>query len=116
MDVRSGVPGSRYGVMVATRDGRFIQTSAMLPHQARALSAVAGIQHTFDDPRFAAQPVFASAEDAQGWEDLLWEAFRSHDLAYWLPGSRPARMSRSRSRGPARKASIIRRSSITGTL
>jgi crotonobetainyl-CoA:carnitine CoA-transferase CaiB-like acyl-CoA transferase len=85
MDVRSGVPGSRYGVMVATRDGRFIQTSAMLPHQARALSAVAGLQHTFDDPRFAAQPVFASAEDAQGWEDLLWEAFRSHDLAYWLP-------------------------------
>ena len=84
MDVRSGVPGSRYGVMVATRDGRFIQTSAMLPHQARALSAVAGIQHTFDDPRFAAQPVFASAEDAQGWEDLLLEAFRSHDLAYWL--------------------------------
>ena len=85
MDVRSGVPGSRYGVMVATGDGRFIQTSGMLPHQARALSAVAGIQHTFDDPRFAAQPVFASAEDAQAWEDLLWEAFRCHDLAYWLP-------------------------------
>lgn len=85
MDVRSGVPGSRYGVMVATRDGRFIQTSGMLPRQARALSAVAGIQHTFDDPRFAAQPVFASAADAQAWEDLLWEAFRSRDLAYWLP-------------------------------
>ena len=68
---RSGVPGSRYGVMVATRDGRFIQTSAVLPHQARALSEVAGIEHTFDDPRFAAQPVFASAEDAQAWEELL---------------------------------------------
>jgi crotonobetainyl-CoA:carnitine CoA-transferase CaiB-like acyl-CoA transferase len=85
IDVRSGVPGSRYGVLVATSDGRFIQTSGMQPHQARALSEVAGIQHTFDDPRFAAQPVFASAEDAQAWEDLLWEAFRSHDLAYWLP-------------------------------
>ncbi len=85
MDVRSGVPGSRYGVLVATSDGRFIQTSTMLPHQARALSAVAGIQHTLDDPRFAAQPVFASAEDAQAWEDLLCEAFRPHDLEYWLP-------------------------------
>jgi crotonobetainyl-CoA:carnitine CoA-transferase CaiB-like acyl-CoA transferase len=85
IDARSGVPGSRYGVLVATRDGRFIQTSTMLPHQARALSAVAGLEHTFDDPRFAAQPVFGSAEDAQAWEDLLWEAFRSDDLAYWLP-------------------------------
>jgi crotonobetainyl-CoA:carnitine CoA-transferase CaiB-like acyl-CoA transferase len=85
IDARSGVPGSRYGVLVATRDGRFIQTSTMAPHQARALSAVAGIEHTFDDPRFAAQPVFGSPEDAQAWEDLLWEAFRSHDLAYWLP-------------------------------
>src|SRR5215471_3748168 len=85
LDVRSGVPGSRYGVLVATSDGRFIQTSTMMPHQARTLSAAAGIEHTVDDPRFAAQPVFKSAEDAQAWEDLLWEAFRSHDLAYWLP-------------------------------
>ena len=85
IDVRSGVPGSRYGVLVATSDGRFIQTSTMMPHQARTLSAVAGVEHTFDDPRFAAQPVFGSAEDAQAWEDLLLEAFRSHDLAYWLP-------------------------------
>jgi crotonobetainyl-CoA:carnitine CoA-transferase CaiB-like acyl-CoA transferase len=85
IDARSGSPPNRYGVLVATRDGRFIQTSTMLPHQARALSAVAGIEHTVEDPRLAAQPMFPSAEDAQAWEDLLWEAFRSQDLAYWLP-------------------------------
>jgi crotonobetainyl-CoA:carnitine CoA-transferase CaiB-like acyl-CoA transferase len=85
IDARSGAPASRYGVLVATRDGRFVQTSTMLPHQARALSAVAGIEHTFNDSRLATQPVFASAEDAQEWEDLLWNAFRAHDLAYWLP-------------------------------
>jgi len=85
IDARTGIAGSRYGVLVATRDGRFIQTSTMLPHQARALSSVAGIEHTVDDPRLAAQPVFGSPEDAQAWEDLLWEAFRAQDLEYWLP-------------------------------
>jgi crotonobetainyl-CoA:carnitine CoA-transferase CaiB-like acyl-CoA transferase len=84
-DVRSGAPGTRYNVLVATRDGRFIQTSTMLPHQAKALSTVAGVEHTLADRRFATQPVFASAEDAQAWEDLLVTAFRSHDLDYWMP-------------------------------
>ena len=44
----------------------------MRPHQARALSAVAGIEHTVDDPRFAAQPVFAFDDlDVQADGDLV---------------------------------------------
>jgi crotonobetainyl-CoA:carnitine CoA-transferase CaiB-like acyl-CoA transferase len=76
---------SRYGVVVATRDGYFVQTSTVLPHQARALSEVAGIADTLRDPRFAGMPMFATPEDAQAWEDLLVDAFRQRELEHWLP-------------------------------
>ena len=36
-DARSATAASRYGVLLATRDGRFIQTSTLLPHQGKAL-------------------------------------------------------------------------------
>ena len=85
IDARTAIGASRYGVLVATKDGRFIQTSTLLPHQGRALTEVAGIAHVLDDPRFAELPMFATAEDAQEWEDLLWEAFRQEDLRHWLP-------------------------------
>ena len=85
IDARTAIGASRYGVLVATKDGRFIQTSTMLPHQGQALTKVAGIDHVLDDPRFAKLPQFATAEDAQEWEDLLWEAFRKEDLKHWLP-------------------------------
>jgi crotonobetainyl-CoA:carnitine CoA-transferase CaiB-like acyl-CoA transferase len=84
-DARSAVGASRYGVLLVTKDGRFLQTSTLLPHQGRALCDVAGIADKLDDPRFATLPSFASAEIAQEWEDLLLEAFREHDLDYWLP-------------------------------
>ena len=76
-DARSAVAASRYGVLVATKDGRFIQTSTMLPHQGRALSEVAGIADCLDDPRFSRLPTFDTAEHAQEWEDLLQAAFRA---------------------------------------
>jgi crotonobetainyl-CoA:carnitine CoA-transferase CaiB-like acyl-CoA transferase len=85
LDARAQIGASRYGVLVATKDGRFVQTSTMLPHQGQALCRVAGIAHVLDDPRYANLPSFATAGDAQEWEDLLWEAFRQEDLAYWLP-------------------------------
>lgn len=84
-DARDNMSASRFGVVVATRDGRFIQTSTVLPHQAKALVEVAGLGHTVEDPRFAGIPSFATPEDARAWEDLLWEAFRREDLSYWLP-------------------------------
>jgi crotonobetainyl-CoA:carnitine CoA-transferase CaiB-like acyl-CoA transferase len=85
-DSRSATSASRFGVLLATRDGRFIQTSTMLPHQGKALCNVAGIGHMLEtDPRFSGLPTFATAEDAQEWEDMLQEAFRAEDLAHWLP-------------------------------
>jgi crotonobetainyl-CoA:carnitine CoA-transferase CaiB-like acyl-CoA transferase len=83
-DARSA-GASRYGVVVATRDGHFVQTSTVLPHQARALSEVAGIGAALREPRFARMPMFDTPEDAQAWEDLLVEAFRERELSHWLP-------------------------------
>jgi crotonobetainyl-CoA:carnitine CoA-transferase CaiB-like acyl-CoA transferase len=85
LDARTGLAASRYGVLVCTKDGRFIQTSTVLAHQGRALCEVAGISHVLDDPRFAKLPIFGCPEDAQEWEDMLWEAFRQEDLDHWLP-------------------------------
>jgi crotonobetainyl-CoA:carnitine CoA-transferase CaiB-like acyl-CoA transferase len=84
-DSRSSLAATRYGVLAVTKDGRFLQTSTMLPHQGWALSEVAGITGNLDEPRFARLPMFDTPEIAQEWEDLLLEAFREHDLDYWLP-------------------------------
>jgi crotonobetainyl-CoA:carnitine CoA-transferase CaiB-like acyl-CoA transferase len=85
LDARSALTASRYGVLVCTKDGRFVQTSTLLPHQGKALTVAAGRADVLDDPRFANLPMFATPDDAQAWEDILWEAFRAHDLAHWLP-------------------------------
>ncbi|MDQ1433099.1 MAG: hypothetical protein QOF40_3701 [Actinomycetota bacterium] len=74
---------SRYSFFVPTQDGRWVIFTQMLPHQAHALSRAAGIDHTIDDPRFDQQPQFATAEDAQAWEDLLWEAMAAQPYEYW---------------------------------
>jgi crotonobetainyl-CoA:carnitine CoA-transferase CaiB-like acyl-CoA transferase len=85
LDAREQLAASRYGVLVCSKDGRFIQTSTLLPHQGKALTVAAGRADVLADPRFQKLPMFASGEDAQAWEDLLWEAFREHDLDHWLP-------------------------------
>jgi crotonobetainyl-CoA:carnitine CoA-transferase CaiB-like acyl-CoA transferase len=84
-NTRGPQEANRYGVLVATKDGRFIQTSTMLPHQARALCEVAGITSQLDHPRFARAPMFDNAEIAQEFEDMLIDAFRAEDLSHWLP-------------------------------
>ena len=85
-DSRSLTGATRYGVLLASRDGRFIQTSTLLPHQGKALCDVAGIGDVVEqDPRFSGLPSFANADDAQEWEDLLMEAFRAKDLEHWIP-------------------------------
>jgi crotonobetainyl-CoA:carnitine CoA-transferase CaiB-like acyl-CoA transferase len=86
VDTRSTTGASRFGVLLATRDGRFIQTSTLLPHQGKALCDVAGIGRVVEvDPRFKNLPSFASPEDAQEWEDMLLEAFRAKDFEHWIP-------------------------------
>jgi crotonobetainyl-CoA:carnitine CoA-transferase CaiB-like acyl-CoA transferase len=77
------VAASRYSMLMPTEDGRWIATTQMLPHQARALSRACGLEHTHDDPRFAKQPQFGSAEDAEAWENLVWEAMKQRPYEYW---------------------------------
>jgi crotonobetainyl-CoA:carnitine CoA-transferase CaiB-like acyl-CoA transferase len=84
-DARAATAASRFGVLLVTRDGRFVQTSTMLPHQGKALCEVAGVGNCLEDPRFKGLPSFANADDAQEWEELLQEAFRADDLDHWLP-------------------------------
>lgn len=80
----AGVGGaSRYSFFVPTQDGRWVIFTQMLPHQAHALSRAVGMEHTIDDPRFDRQPQFATAEDAQAWEDLLWEAMATQPYEHW---------------------------------
>ena len=74
---------SRYSFFVPTQDGRWVIFTQMLPHQAQALSRAVGMEHTFDDPRFEKQPQFPTAEDAQAWEDLLWEAMAAQPYEHW---------------------------------
>lgn len=84
-DARSAIAASRFGVLLATKDGRFIQTSTLLPKQGWALAEVAGVTDQLQDARFANLPSFATAEIAQEFEDILLEAFRAEDLEHWLP-------------------------------
>jgi crotonobetainyl-CoA:carnitine CoA-transferase CaiB-like acyl-CoA transferase len=76
---------SRLSFTLPTRDGRWINFTHMLPHQAQALSRAVGLAHTIDDPRFESQPLFETAEMAQAWEDLVWEAVSARTYAEWEP-------------------------------
>jgi crotonobetainyl-CoA:carnitine CoA-transferase CaiB-like acyl-CoA transferase len=69
----------------ATKDGRFITTTGMLPKEAHALARAAGVEHMLDEPRFANAPKFANADVAQEYELAMWEAFRTKTLGEWLP-------------------------------
>jgi len=84
-DARSANAASRYGILLATSDGRFIQTSTMLPKQGWALVDVAGVRDQLQDERFANLPSFADAEIAQEFEDIVLAAFREKELDHWVP-------------------------------
>lgn len=76
---------SRFSFLVPTKDGRWVAFTQMMPHQSQALSRALGLEHTITDPRYDKQPFFPGAEDAQGWEDLVWEAMRSKTYAELEP-------------------------------
>lgn len=76
---------TRTMMWLATEDSRFITTTGMVPKEARALARAAGVEHILDEPRFAMAPKFPTAQDAQDFEDNMWEAFRTKTLDEWLP-------------------------------
>lgn len=78
-----GVAASRFSFMPCTKDGRFVFFTAMLSHQAQAVMRALGIEKMLEDPRFAKAPMFQTAEDAQEWEDTIWETFRTRTFAEW---------------------------------
>jgi crotonobetainyl-CoA:carnitine CoA-transferase CaiB-like acyl-CoA transferase len=77
---------SRYVLTLPTRDGRWVNVAPQLPHQAQALICGVGLDHTLTDPRFEHAPYFRTAEDAQAWEDMLWEKVRECTWPELEPG------------------------------
>ena len=67
---------SRYSLYLLTKDNQWVVVAVQQAQNAKALMSAMGLERTYDDPRFANAPVFQSAEDAQAWETILWEAFR----------------------------------------
>ena len=80
-----GMAASRYSLCLCTKDGRWINFSPQQPHQAHALLRSIGLEATLDEERFSHAPFFATAEDAQEWEDMLWERIRAQTWAELLP-------------------------------
>jgi crotonobetainyl-CoA:carnitine CoA-transferase CaiB-like acyl-CoA transferase len=80
-----GMGASRYALCLCTKDGRWINFSPQQPHQAHALLRSIGLEATLDEERFSRAPFFATAEDAQEWEDLLWDRVRAQTWAELLP-------------------------------
>ncbi|MFI5953221.1 CaiB/BaiF CoA transferase family protein [Cryptosporangium sp. NPDC051539] len=77
------VVASRFSYMPCTKDGRFVYFTAMLPHQTRAVCRALGIEKILDEERFAKAPLFGSAEDAEAYEDAIWQVFRTKTYAEW---------------------------------
>ncbi|MBW8825320.1 MAG: CoA transferase [Acidobacteria bacterium] len=75
----------RTNFIAPTGDGRWVNFTHMMPNQAQALSRALGLGDILDDPVFANQPFFASAEDAAEWENRVWEALRTKSYAEWEP-------------------------------
>ncbi len=67
---------SRYSLYLLTKDNQWVVVAVQQTQNAKALMSAIGLERTYDDPRFVDAPIFKSAEDAQAWETLLWEAFR----------------------------------------
>ena len=80
-DAGSGPPAgtvkaSRNAFTVCSADGKWFNMCTMLPHQSRAILRVCRLEHLMDQPRFARAPVFETVEDADEFENSVWEAFR----------------------------------------
>lgn len=97
-DERNSTGASRYAVSVATRGGRFLQTSTVLPHLARALSEFAGIASKLSDECFSRLPMFDSAEDPSTSVPPTWGG-RGPEAqlvmcSVWVPGLSPCPVKR----------------------
>jgi crotonobetainyl-CoA:carnitine CoA-transferase CaiB-like acyl-CoA transferase len=72
-----GVVASRFSPTGCSADGRWFITCTMLPHQGQSLVRALGLEHLLDDPKFKNVPYFDSVDDAEEYDSVIWERFRS---------------------------------------
>jgi crotonobetainyl-CoA:carnitine CoA-transferase CaiB-like acyl-CoA transferase len=77
----AGVAASRFSPSGCSSDGRWFIACTMLPHQGQGLVRALDLAHLLDDPRFRKVPFFDSVEDADDYDSLIWERFRSMTAA-----------------------------------
>ncbi|WP_448625041.1 CaiB/BaiF CoA transferase family protein [Geodermatophilus sp. URMC 64] len=82
---RKTIAATRMAMMPCTADGRYVFFTHLLSHQAKGILRALELESLLEDPRFAGAPSFTSAEDAEEYENLVWERFRERDYAYWEP-------------------------------
>jgi crotonobetainyl-CoA:carnitine CoA-transferase CaiB-like acyl-CoA transferase len=75
---------TRYGATACASDGRWLTFSSQLPHQARALMEVLGLESLLLDPRFKDMPAFPTADDAEAWSDAIWHRVKERTADEWL--------------------------------
>ncbi len=70
---------SRYVLLGCSRDGQWFSLQTMFPRQTHAVMRALDLGHLVDEDRFARMPKFATPDDADAWEQLLWERMRQID-------------------------------------
>jgi crotonobetainyl-CoA:carnitine CoA-transferase CaiB-like acyl-CoA transferase len=66
-------------------DGRYVQMCARQDHHFRAWLGALGLEHVFDDPRFAGAPLrIATLADVDDLEQMLRDAMRTRTQAEWM--------------------------------
>jgi crotonobetainyl-CoA:carnitine CoA-transferase CaiB-like acyl-CoA transferase len=78
-------PFSRSASTLCSKDGRWIDSTLLMNHQAVALIKALELDVLLDDPAFQAAPYFDTLEDAEAFSDLLIQRFSEQDMEYWMP-------------------------------
>lgn len=78
-------PFSRQAAMLCSKDGRWIDSTQLMTHQAVALLKALELDVLLEDPAFQAAPYFETLEDAEAYSDLLIQRFSEQDMDYWMP-------------------------------
>ena len=102
-DSRAATAASRYGVLVGDKDGRFIQTSTLLPHQGEALMRGRGHRRSSSTiPRFTGCRCSTRPRTPRNGRTCCSRRSGERDLADWLPAARGQPGHRLRGRGHER--------------
>jgi crotonobetainyl-CoA:carnitine CoA-transferase CaiB-like acyl-CoA transferase len=79
------VVAERYRLRTCSQDGQWVVHSTMLTHQCHAFLRAMEMTYLLEDQRFAQAPRFASADDAQDYEQFVMWTFAQRTLEDWMP-------------------------------